>query len=143
MRVYFFSFFHEYAIHCGIVWRQTFQECFQFITFQYSNCCILRVKMMQNNSETDTNKSAQYKVTTLQMAFTYDRKSLKRSYHFLKYTYTCVFALRVLRPCEFHSNSDKKYTYILNWWIVPFPCILYHSMDSLHKFPNTQYFFLK
>ena len=32
------------------------------ITFQYLNCCILHDKSMRNNSETDKNKSAQYKV---------------------------------------------------------------------------------
>ena len=58
----FFSVFHEYEMNCGIALRQTFQECFEFITFHYSNCCILRVKTMRNNSETDKNKSGRYKV---------------------------------------------------------------------------------
>ena len=58
----FFSDFHEYTIFCGIAWRQAFQECFEFFTFHYSNCCILRVKTMLNNSETDSDKSGQYQV---------------------------------------------------------------------------------
>ena len=57
------SVFHEY---CYVLWdhlRQTFQECFEFITFHYSNCCIIfRVKTVRNNSEIDRNKSAQHKV---------------------------------------------------------------------------------
>ena len=61
----FFSDFHEYAMYCGIAWRQTFQECFEFITFHYSNCCILSVKKTLNNRETDWMKSAQYKVKSL------------------------------------------------------------------------------
>ena len=56
------SVFHEYTLYCGIAWRQIFQECFEFITFHFSNCCIYRVKTMRNNNETDRNKSAQYKV---------------------------------------------------------------------------------
>ena len=42
---------------------------------------------MRNNSETDRNKyicTIQGQVTTLQMAFTYKKKSLKKSYQFLK-----------------------------------------------------------
>ena len=27
-------------MYCGNACRQTFQECFESITFQYSNCCI-------------------------------------------------------------------------------------------------------
>ena len=50
---------------CNVLWdhlRQTFQECFEFVTFHYSNCCIFRVKTVRNNSERDRNKSAQHKV---------------------------------------------------------------------------------
>ena len=50
---------------CNVLWdhlRETFQECFEFITFHYSNCCIFRVKTVRNNSEIDRNKSAQHKV---------------------------------------------------------------------------------
>ena len=47
---------------CGIAWGQVFQECFKYFTFHYSNCFILRVKTMLNNSETDRNKSAQHQV---------------------------------------------------------------------------------
>ena len=88
---------------------------------------------MPNNNETDSNKYAKYKVKS---------RSYK-SYQFLKHARVYVFPEKTPRPCEFHSNSDKNYTYILNWWIGPFPYILYHSMDSSHKFRNTQYFFLK
>ena len=60
--IFFLFFFYGYEKYCGTAWRQTFQECFEFITFHYSNCCILRVKSMRNNMETDRSKSAQYKV---------------------------------------------------------------------------------
>ena len=60
--VNFFSDFHEYAMYCGIAWRETFQECFENITLHYSNCCILGVKAMLNSRETDRKKSAQCKV---------------------------------------------------------------------------------
>ena len=78
----FFSDFDEYAICCGITWRQTNQECFDFITFHYSNCCILPVQTMQNNSKTDRIKSAQYKLESWHyknlMAFAYEQKIFKK-----------------------------------------------------------------
>ena len=42
---------------------------------------------MRNNSETDRNASAQYKVKSvkLQMAFTYNSNGFKKPYRFLKY----------------------------------------------------------
>ena len=55
------SVFYEYALYCGIAWRQTFQEWFEFITFHFSNCCIFRVKTMRKNSETESDKFAEYK----------------------------------------------------------------------------------
>ena len=78
----FFFDFHEYAIYCGITWRQTNQEGFDFITFHYSNCCILPVKTMQHNSKTDRIKYAQYKVESWHyktlMAFAYKQKIFKK-----------------------------------------------------------------
>ena len=49
-------------MYCGIAWRQKVQDCFEHITFHYSNCCILGVKTMLNSRETDRKKSAQCKV---------------------------------------------------------------------------------
>ena len=84
---FFSKIFMNTAMYCGIARRQTFQGCFEFITFHYSNCCILPVKTMLNNSETDRKKicTIQSQVTTLQMAFTYNRKYFLKSYQFLKY----------------------------------------------------------
>ena len=85
----FFSDFDEYAIYCGITWRQTNEECFDFITFHYSNCCILPVQTMQNNSKTDRIKSAQYKV---------------ESWHHKKFNGFCLWTENLLKnPTNFSS----------------------------------------
>ena len=49
----------------NVVWdrlKAKFQECFEFITFHFSSCCILSVKTMLNNRETARKKSTQYNV---------------------------------------------------------------------------------
>ena len=103
----FFSVFNEYAMYCGIAWRQTFQECFEFISFHFSNCCIYRVKTIRNNNETDKNKSAQYKVKPRRYKWLLIMtENLFKKVLPISQVRTCVFALRALRHCEFHSNSD-------------------------------------
>ena len=63
------------------------QQCFEFITFHYSNCCILRVKTMRNNRETDKNKSGRYKVKSWHkwLLLITENLLLKKSYQFLRY----------------------------------------------------------
>ena len=55
-----------FSSNCNVLWdrliKQIFQECFKFISYHYSNCCIFLVKTMRKNSEIDRNKSTQYKV---------------------------------------------------------------------------------
>ena len=68
------SVFYEEVMYYGIAWTQTFKECFEFVTFHYSNGCIFSCKDRQEQICT-----IQAQLTTLQMAFTYNRKSLKKS----------------------------------------------------------------
>ena len=84
------SVFYEYALYCGIAWRQTFQEWFEFITFH-----IPLLKLLYFSGKNDAEKlrdrkrqicRIQFQVTTRQMAFTCNRKSLKKSRPFLEYT---------------------------------------------------------
>ena len=59
------SILFRFSWICNVLWDRlnaNISRMFRFITFPYSNCCILRVKTMRNNSETNSNKSAQYKV---------------------------------------------------------------------------------
>ena len=55
-----------FSSNCNVLWdrliKQIFQECFKFISYHFSDCCIFLVKTMRKNSEIDRNKSTQYKV---------------------------------------------------------------------------------
>ena len=57
----------------GIAWKQTFQECFEFLTCHYPNCCYFR-------DAQDKVKSQHYK-----LLFPITENLLKKSYRFLKY----------------------------------------------------------
>ena len=59
------SILFRFSWICNVLWDRlmaNISRMFRFITFPYSNCCILRVRTMRNNSEPNRNKSAQYKV---------------------------------------------------------------------------------
>ena len=96
----------------GITWRQTLQECLEFITFHYSRCCIVCVKTMRSNSETDRNKSAQYKVNG------FYRKFFKKSDKFLKYAraYLCkgCYSPAWAREDMALQIGDNLQTFV--WW---------------------------
>ena len=70
-----------WCVYCGIAWSQAFQECFEFITFHYSNCCIFIVKTTRNNQRDRQEQicTIQGQVTTLRMAFTIQQKILKKN----------------------------------------------------------------
>ena len=100
------------AVIVGSPEGKTLQECLEFITFHYTRCCIVCVKTMRSNSETDRNKSAQYKVNG------FYRKFFKKSDKFLKYAraYLCkgCYSPAWAREDMALQIGDNLQTFV--WW---------------------------
>ena len=104
------SVFLQYEMCCGIAGKQTFQDCFKFITFHYSNCSFIHVKRCgktarQTGTLFCTKKG---RVTTLQMAFTYNKKPFKKPYQFLKDARAYLRKRTYATPLNLQSCSSSN-----------------------------------
>ena len=80
---------------------QTFKVCFEFVTFHYSTICIFSCKDRQEQICT-----IQAQLMTLQMAFTYIRKSFKKSLD------TSFPSMHVRICVKDASNAPALYCYL-------------------------------
>ena len=83
-----------------------------FITFHYSNCCILRVKTMLNDSDTDTKKSAQYNVKSRHYKrLLLIKENLKKNPTNFSSTHVRICVRDALRPCNLYCSPNIEDNY--------------------------------